>query len=602
MNPEISTLFLVVIVISFVFSGALAAVGFRRSPELMLWSAALFLHGVGYSFFGLRGRIPDFISIVLANTAASAIYALLAEGFFRFLKRPPPRLLLWGPVLLTFVTFSLLLDDFKARLILASFLFGAQALFVVYVLFAHRQHIAGRGKYIFAGSALLNGVTLLTRGVFVVTGVLDNPTFATLTPWNTFNLLIGMTATSLLAIGLLMMILERDERVIAESESRMRALFESSNDAIMVLDHDRFIDCNAATLKLFGIASKAAFAQLSFIDLAPTQQPCGTDSVLLARQMTQKALRESSYRFDFEHKRLDSDQTFPAEVLLNTFAMEGRTVLQAVIRDITERKAQQLELERRVAARTEELATARAEAEAASAVKTRFMANVSHEMRTPMNGILGFAELGRLKVGKVNDAQMVDYFERILQSGKRLNHLTESLLSLAQDAWSEQAGIASSALQTLEPAALVMQCISMFDKVAATQQQNIVLENNASITTIEGDRSRLRQVLEHLLGNALRYSPGQTTVTVRLQDVSAPGHEGKRLSIQVIDQGCGIPEKELDAIFEPFYESTRTATGAGGTGLGLALCKSIVLRHKGRISASNQPTGGAMFEIILPVR
>ena len=130
------------------------------------------------------------------------------------------------------------------------------------------------------------------------------------------------------------------------------------------------------------------------------------------------------------------------------------------------------------------------------------------------------------------------------------------------------------------------------------------MENRSSLSLIHGDEALLRQVLEHLIGNALRYSPEQSTIIVRLQDkptpiqVTQPG--GNALSIQVIDEGCGIPEKELAAIFEPFYESSRTATGAGGTGLGLALSKTIVERHKGKLRAANRPEGGAIFEVILP--
>ena len=130
------------------------------------------------------------------------------------------------------------------------------------------------------------------------------------------------------------------------------------------------------------------------------------------------------------------------------------------------------------------------------------------------------------------------------------------------------------------------------------------MENRSSLSVIHGDEALLRQVLEHLIGNALRYSPEQSTIIVRLQDkptpmqVTQPG--GNALSIQVIDEGCGIPEKELAAIFEPFYESSRTATGAGGTGLGLALSKTIVERHKGKLRAANRPEGGAIFEVILP--
>lgn len=280
--------------------------------------------------------------------------------------------------------------------------------------------------------------------------------------------------------------------------------------------------------------------------------------------------------------------------------LKGEDHLLIQFYDLTERKAQQLELERRVVARTAELATARAEAESASAVKTRFMANVSHEMRTPMSGILGLAEVGRRSVGKASDEVIGACFERILESGRRLHKLTESLLNLAQDAWNEQAGIDVSDLRRISPETLVIQSVGMMEKTAAARGQRIVLEKGGRIPGVLGDEARLRQVLEHLLGNALRYSPEHTTVTVRIAEAPPVDGGPHSVVIQVIDQGCGIPEKELGAIFEPFYESSRTATGAGGSGLGLALSRSIILRHKGTLCASNRPQGGALFEITLP--
>lgn len=146
----------------------------------------------------------------------------------------------------------------------------------------------------------------------------------------------------------------------------------------------------------------------------------------------------------------------------------------------------------------------------------------------------------------------------------------------------------------------MIQCISLAEKTAETRRHRIVYENLSTISAIRGDEARLRQVLEHLLNNAIRYSPEENTVAVKIQDKPAADGRAAEISIQVIDEGCGVPEKEMRAIFEPFYESSRTATGAGGTGLGLALCKSILQRHKGAIGVSNRPEGGAIFEITLP--
>jgi signal transduction histidine kinase len=299
--------------------------------------------------------------------------------------------------------------------------------------------------------------------------------------------------------------------------------------------------------------------------------------------------------------------TLSTGVLLVAVSWYSRSLVEALASarlNETRLQQMQLELERRVLARTAELATARDAAESADAVKTRFMANVSHEMRTPMNGMLGFAKIGKIKVGKASPEELVAYFDKIEQSGNRMLKLVESLLSLAQTAWDEHSRLAEEDLQAISPEQLVSRSIFNMQRTAATRQQKIVLENLSATPGIRGDEARLRQVLEYLIGNALRYSPALTTVTVRLEDRTEQGmaHDAvvNWLSIQVIDEGCGVPQKEMNAIFEPFYESSRTATGAGGTGLGLALCRNVVNRHRGRLTAANRPQRGAVFEILLP--
>jgi signal transduction histidine kinase len=221
-----------------------------------------------------------------------------------------------------------------------------------------------------------------------------------------------------------------------------------------------------------------------------------------------------------------------------------------------------------------------------------------------MQGVLGFAQIGKINADSASPEALGEYFEKIEQSGKRLYQLIESLLKLAEAAWAEYSAVAEEKLVAVAPRQLVIECCTMMEATARQRQQRIVVENFSSISVIHGDAVLLRQVLEYLIGNALRYSPEHTQVIVRLQDELAPAQAGplvsKALSIQVIDEGCGIPEKEMAAIFEPFYESSRTASGAGGTGLGLALSKTIVERHKRTLKATNRPRCGAIFEVILP--
>lgn len=139
---------------------------------------------------------------------------------------------------------------------------------------------------------------------------------------------------------------KENEAALIESETRMRTLFESTCDAVMMLDENGFFDCNQATLLMFGCASKEILISKRPADLSPLKQACGTDSKVLENQYIGQAMQEGSARFDWLHQRFDNGQVFDAEVLLNTITFGGKNLLQAVVRDITERKRLLLELER----------------------------------------------------------------------------------------------------------------------------------------------------------------------------------------------------------------------------------------------------------------
>jgi PAS domain S-box-containing protein/putative nucleotidyltransferase with HDIG domain len=134
-------------------------------------------------------------------------------------------------------------------------------------------------------------------------------------------------------------------RRLGESEEKFRAIFESSNDAIMLLDEKAFIDCNEATLRVFGMKSKDEFLGFHPGELSPPTQADGTDSVLSAREKIAVALREGRNLFEWTHLRADGTP-FPAEVMFSTMTVEGRTILQATVRDITERKRAVEDLDR----------------------------------------------------------------------------------------------------------------------------------------------------------------------------------------------------------------------------------------------------------------
>jgi len=131
---------------------------------------------------------------------------------------------------------------------------------------------------------------------------------------------------------------KQTEEALHRSETKFRTLYDSTGDAVMLADEQGFIDCNKTTLTIFGCATSEEFCRKHPADLSPPQQPCGADSAVLANRMIATAMEKGSSHFEWMHKRSDTGKTFHADVLLTSIELDGRLVVQAVVRDITERK------------------------------------------------------------------------------------------------------------------------------------------------------------------------------------------------------------------------------------------------------------------------
>lgn len=135
------------------------------------------------------------------------------------------------------------------------------------------------------------------------------------------------------------------QAALQRSELRFRTLFEATSEAVLVLQGQRFIDCNNMTLQLFGVADKAAFCRHAAADLSPPRQPGGQASAALAAEHIATAWRLGRHRFEWVHQRLDNGQLFPAEVTLSTVQLDGEALLLASLRDLTERKRYEAQIQ-----------------------------------------------------------------------------------------------------------------------------------------------------------------------------------------------------------------------------------------------------------------
>lgn len=231
-------------------------------------------------------------------------------------------------------------------------------------------------------------------------------------------------------------------------------------------------------------------------------------------------------------------------------------------------------------------------AEQASAAKTRFLANLGHEVRTPMTGVLGMSEL--LLSSPLNPQQR-GYTESIRHAGEHLLHLVNDALDLAR--------IESGRLQLqnqpfpLQP--LIADVCTLMAALAEQKQLRFVVDNTLPEGTCSvGDALRLRQILLNLLGNAVKFTrQGEVRLVVR---ALAPE---SGLHLEVSDTGPGISSDQQERLFRRFEQAdgARTAAQYGGSGLGLAICRELALAMHGQISVDSQLGVGTRFTVTLPL-
>jgi signal transduction histidine kinase len=210
---------------------------------------------------------------------------------------------------------------------------------------------------------------------------------------------------------------------------------------------------------------------------------------------------------------------------------------------------------------------------------------VSHEVRTPLTSIQGFAEA--LRDGIVRDEERRQrYYEIIAAESARLSRLTTDLFDVAK----LEAGQAEIQFQPVDLESWLGSAAEGLQAIATDQdlQVALVLDPALEGASVWGDRDRLQQVLGNLTANALRFAPAGTTVTISARPF------GERVRIAVSDQGPGLTAEEQTKVFERFYQGQQ-GRAHKGAGLGLAIAKSLVEAHGGQIGVESRPGHGAIF-------
>ena len=255
-------------------------------------------------------------------------------------------------------------------------------------------------------------------------------------------------------------------------------------------------------------------------------------------------------------------------------------------------------LEQTVAARTAELETAvdeaeeaRAQAQAANQTKSAFLANMSQELRTPMNAIIGYSEMLLEESEDTGEKWTQADLDRILTAARHLLHLISDILDLSKI----EAGRMTVCLEAVDVAQAVRDVSGTVTPLVAKNSNRLDLDCPADFGVMRTDLTKLRQTLFNLLSNAAKFTE-QGVITLRVRH----GDDGM-ISFAVTDTGIGMAPHQMDKLFEDFVQAdTSTTRKYGGTGLGPAISRKFCRMLGGDITVESAPRAGSTFAALLP--
>jgi|GEM_PF-117731 len=385
--------------------------------------------------------------------------------------------------------------------------------------------------------------------------------------------------------------IEDNNRKIAEGHARTKAIVDNATDGIITLDERGAIESvNQAAEHIFAYSSaelKGKFFTVLLNRL--NSEPVSSQATSpVARELLERNVGKVHPAAGLRK----SGEMFPLEMGISEARVGTWRMFTLLTQDVTDRKKKE-----------EELRRAKDAAEAASKAKSTFLANMSHELRTPMHAIISYSNFGKKEAPKAEKEILGNYFSQILTSSHRLLNLLNDLLELSK----LEANSLKYSFKVNDLSRYIQQVLSEFKGFA--EEKKLVLEYapDGASTRAVCDAEKIGQVLRNLVSNAIKFSKPGTTVVLRVNSATlTSGTNGNQvvapaLAVSVINQGVGIPENELELIFDKFVQSSKTRSGSGGTGLGLAICKEIINGHQGKIFAHNEPEGKTRFTFMIPI-
>jgi len=397
--------------------------------------------------------------------------------------------------------------------------------------------------------------------------------------WRTYMLAFNIFL-ALVLVFLHHLLAQRRSSQLERSQAQLDALWNSIVEGLVVIDaKGNIASVNPAAERIFG------YGEYELLDrnvkvLMPDRYATGHDGYLSAYLKTGDAQIIGIGR-QVEGRRKDGTE-FPLYLAVNEFKVEGETFFGGILRDMTVEHAVR-----------QELVAAKEAAENANRAKTVFLSSISHEVRTPLNAILGFAQLMDLGDRHELSDKQREYLGHITKSGENLLSLINQVLDLAQ----LECGEVHLSVEGVAVQAVLGETLDMLAPLAAQYEVGLEpIRGMADEQAVRADRVRFQQALHNIISNAIKYNRRGGTVAV---EVSQPLPGVLRTS--VIDTGGGIPEDRWEQLFEPFNRLGREASVIDGSGIGLTVSRTVVEAMGGKIGLSSELDKGTRFWIDLPV-
>lgn len=375
------------------------------------------------------------------------------------------------------------------------------------------------------------------------------------------------------------------DAALREAEEQFLHVMHASDEAIVLIDENGFVDCNEATARHLGYSSREAFLETERAVTAPPTQPDGRNSEEKARELERLAFETGFQRFEWINRHADGHD-FPADISITPVIFRGKPMIYCVWRDLTAVK--QAEEEK------EQLQAQLIQAQKLESVG-RLAGGIAHDFNNMLTIIQGSVDLAMESLPDGHPAR--EHIEPIREAAERSSSLARQLLAFARK-------------QTVSPRVIdlnktVGDTLSMLRRLVG-ENIDFAWHPGEKEGFVFIDPAQIDQILTNLCVNARDAIQDTGTITIQVQQTTFDSAfcklhpefmPGDFVALTVSDNGCGIPRKEIPHIFDPFYTTKEVGKG---TGLGLSTVYGIVKQNNGFIKVDSEPDTGTTFRVYLP--